>query len=321
MLFVRFIFGLGEGLFPACAFKTVAGWFPKRERATANAIMLSSNSLGAALAPLTVVAILSFWDWRAVFYILFFPGILVSALFWIFIRDKPSESRRVTREELNELQNDETVLHQEIKVKESILEIIKKPNVLKFFFVLFTFDITNWGFVTWLPSYLVNARGFSMAAMGVATSLPFFAGTAGYIVGGVVSDKYFSKNRRIPIAATQLICALLLYLMFIADSLAVLIVCQTLAGFFLKVFFSAFWALPMNTVPERLMGITSGFINMAGQIAAFVSPLAIGYLVGAAGGKFDLTFMFLILSALVSCALVFTLPGKALLNDDGTIRA
>jgi hypothetical protein len=49
---------------------------------------------------------------------------------------------------------------------------------------------------------------------------------------------------------------------------------------------------------------------MAGQIAAFLSPLAVGYLVGAAGGRFDLTFAFLIISLLVSCALVFTLPAR-----------
>jgi MFS family permease len=86
-----------------------------------------------------------------------------------------------------------------------------------------------------------------------------------------------------------------------------LIICQTLAGFFLTAFFATFWALPMNTVPKQLMGVTGGFINTAGQIAAFSSPIVIGYLVGAAGGNFDHAFMLLIVSLLVSSAIVFTL--------------
>ena len=60
----RFVFGLGEGVFPACAFKTIANWFPRRERATANSIMFAANFLGMALAPLLVVAIISLSSWR-----------------------------------------------------------------------------------------------------------------------------------------------------------------------------------------------------------------------------------------------------------------
>jgi sugar phosphate permease len=310
MVIARFVFGLGEGVFPACSFKTVAVWFPKKERTTANAIMLASNSLGAALAPLAVVGIISLWGWRAVFYSLFFPGVLISLLFWIFIQDRPSESSRVSPEELVEIEESDVVATQNSETKVSLLEILKEPNVLKYFFVLFTFDIVYWGFLTWLPTYLVKARGLSMVQMGVATSLPFFAGAVGCIAGGWVSDRYFSNNRRMPIVVSQLISAFLLYLTFTANSVTMLVICQTLTGFFISCFFSVFWALPMNTVPKKFMGVTGGFINMAGQIAAFSSPIFIGYLVGVARGNFNLTFTFLIVSLLVSCAIVFTIPSK-----------
>jgi len=315
MVIVRFLFGLGEGMFPACSFKTIAVWFPKKERATASAIMLASNPLGAALAPLAVVGIMSVWGWRIVFYSLFLPGLLMSLLFWIFISGKPSESSRVSPEELGEIEGSDDVPAQNVGTKTKLIKIVNEPNVLKYFFVLFTFDITFWGFTAWLPTYLVKARGFSMAQMGVAASLPFFAGTVGSIFGGWVSDKYFSNNRRVPIVIAQLMSAFFLYLTFIAKSATILMICQALAGFFLVSFFSAFWALPMNTVPKKLMGVTSGFINMAGQIAAFVSPVFIGYLVGAAGGKYDHTFIFFVVSLLVSCGIVFTLPSKLQLHQ------
>jgi len=320
MLIARFAFGLGEGVFPACAFKMIAVWFPKKERATANAIKFASGPLGAALAPLAVVQIVSLWGWRAVFYSLFLPGVLISLLFWIFIPDKPSESGRVSREELVEIEESGGVATRSSERKVSLPEILKEPNVWKCFFVLFFFDIAYWGFTTWLPTYLVKARGFSMVQMGVAASLPNFAGIIGCIFGGWVSDKYFSNNRRTPIVATQLLAAVFLYLTFTVKSAAMLVICQTLAGFCLMVFFSAFWAIPMNTVPVKLMGVTSGVINMAGQIAAFISPLLIGYLVGAEGGNFDFTFMLLIASVLVSCAIVSTLPSKLQPHQEGAVH-
>jgi sugar phosphate permease len=309
MLIARVCFGLGEGMFPAAALKTIAVWFPRKERATANAVMLASNSIGAALAPLFVVPIVALWGWRTVFYCLFLPGILIALLFWKYVPDKPSQSSRVSPKELAEIEETEAAGSvPESQTKMAILEMIRRPNVLKYFFILFTFEIAFYGFMTWLPTYLVKARGFSMTQMGVAASLPYFAGAIGCVFGGWVSDKYFSHDRRLPIAATELISALLLYLAFTTHSAGMLVLYQTLAGFFLTLFFSTFWALPMNTVPKQLMGVTGGFINTAGQIAAFGSPVAIGYVVGSSAGRFDGAFILLIASLLVSCAIVFLLP-------------
>ena len=308
MLTARFVFGLGEGVYPACSFKTVAVWFPKSERAMASSIMLAATSLGAAISPLLVGWIMSSWGWRAAFYSLSLPGALVALLFWIFIPNKPADSKRVSSDELKEIEEDYAGQSSEEKIE--YREIIRQPYILKYFFALFSFDIAYWGFTTWLPTYLVKARGFSMTEMGIVASLPFFAGVVGSLLGGWLSDKCFSENRKIPIISTQLLAALCLYLTFASKSEAMLIVWQTLAGFGLKFFFSTFWALPMNTVPRKLMGITSGFINMAAQIAAFISPLCVGYLVGISGGKFSLTFEFMIASIFVSCAIIFTLPNK-----------
>ena len=103
-------------------------------------------------------------------------------------------------------------------------------------------------------------------------------------------------------------CALPIYLTFTAETMKLLIVYQTLAGLCLAFFFSTFWALPMNAVSKKVMGAASGFINMAGQCAAFIAPVLIGFLVQVTGGKFALTFAFWIMAVLISCALVFTLP-------------
>lgn len=320
MLIARVVFGLGEGVYPACAFKTVAVWFPKKERATATAIKLAAGPLGAAISPLVVGWVMNIWGWRSVFYSLFIPGVLIALLFWIFVTDTPSESRCISTEELREIEESISTRGSSAEGRPNLLGLIRDRSVLKYFCVLFAFDIAYWGFTTWLPTYLVKARHLSMGHMEVVASLPFFAGAIGCALGGWVSDKFFSVNRRVPVIATQLLSAVLLYLTFEASSMVMFVSCQTLAGFFLMSFFSAFWALPMNTVPKEHMGIVSGFINMAGQIAAFVAPISVGYLVGAARGDFGVTFTFLVVSLLASCAIVFTLPSKWEYAQNGAIH-
>lgn len=309
LLFTRVLVGLGEGIYPACVFKAVAEWFPLKERATANGIRQAAGPLGSAISPLVVVAIMSVWGWRAAFYALLIPGILISVIVWMFVVDNPSRSKWVSTEELEEITDACNTNPSAPHVTSSLLQVFKEPLILKYVAVIFSFDIAYWGFTTWLPTYLVRARGFSMDQMGIAASLPFFAGTVASVLGGFVSDRYFSRTRTSPLIFAQLASAALLYLTLSAKSPAVLVIFETLAGASLNFFFTAFWALPMNSVSKEVMGVASGFINMGGQIAAFLSPILIGYMVSLADGNYERSFDFMIACLLISCVITFTLPG------------
>ena len=174
----------------------------------------------------------------------------------------------------------------------------------------FTFDITLWGFASWLPTYLVKARGFALVTMGITASLPFFAGAAGLIFGGWISDKWFQSSRKTPIIITQLIGAFCLYLTYTVTSPTMAVVYETLAGGFLYMGMGAFWALPMSIIPKTVMGTASGLINTAGQVAGFISPIAVGYLVQITGGSFNTAFMFLIVGTVLSSAIALTVKEK-----------
>jgi len=307
MIICRILFGLGEGIFPACSFKTISTWFPTKERATANGVMLASNSLGQGVGPLFVVAIMAAWGWRAVFYSLFIPGMLAVLATWTIVKNRPSESKRVTAGELAEIESHEPVMG---TAKPRISDVFKLKSVWLCFVILLTFNITQWGFAAWLPTYLVKARGFTMIKMGIAASLPFFAGTIGCILGGWLSDKYCQYNRKIPIICAQLLIALCLYVMFTSNDLTTVILCQTLAGGLIFFVIGAFWALPMNSIPKEVMGTAAGVINMAGQLAAFLSPLAVGFLVEQAKGSFNAAFYFLIGGCLVSALIALNVKEK-----------
>ena len=307
MIVVRVLFGLGEGIFPACSFKTISTYFPRRERTTANAIMLASNSLGPAVTPLLVVAIMSAWGWRAVFYTLSIPGLLAILAILAVIRNHPSESRYVSKEELAEIEGDDPALAPR---KMRIVDVFVQPGVWMCFMILFTFDITVWGFMAWLPTYLVRARGLDMLHMGIVASLPFFAGTIGCALGGWVSDRWFQVQPQIPVIVAELIVALCLYISYTSNDMATVVICQTVAGGMGLFAIAALWALPMNTIAADVMGTAAGIVNMAGQIAAFVSPLAIGFLVQASGGSFNSSFIFLISGALISAAIACAVKEK-----------
>ena len=307
LVICRILFGIGEGIFPACSFKTISTWFPTKERATASGIMLASNALGQAVGPLFVVGIMSIWGWRAVFYSLFFPGLLAVLALRFIVKNRPSESKRVSVEELAEIETEDPVFG---VTRPKIIDVFKLPSVWLCFFILIFFNIAQWGFSAWLPTYLVKVRGFTMMQMGITASLPFFAGTVGCALGGWISDKYFKYSRKTPIICAQILTAICLYGMFSSVDLTTVILCQTIAGGLIFFVIGSFWALPMNSIPNDVMGTAAGVINMAGQLAAFISPMAVGYLVQQANGSFDTAFYFLIGGCLISAIIALNVKEK-----------
>lgn len=309
MLLVRVAFGVGEGIFPAASYRTISNWFPAKDRGTATGLMMSSNAFGPALAPLFVVAIMAAWGWRMVFYSLFIPGIIMCLLIKFFIPDNPADSKGISQAELDELKEDHT--EQTAQAKISFWQIIKVPAVWRTFVSFFFFDITLWGFLSWLPSYLVKARGFEMTKMGITASMPFFAGTAGVILFCWLSDKYFTHNRKMPVIITQIPGAIFLYLTFAVPDATMAIICETLSGFFLYGAFGALMALPMSSISSEITGRAMGFVNMAGQIAGFLSPIIIGYLIQLAGGSFGTSFACLVGATVVSVLVTMTIKEDA----------
>lgn len=303
LLTVRFLFGLGEGTFPAASLKTIATWFSRKERATATAVMWTANSVGAAISPLVIVAIMAHWGWRSVFYVLLIPGLAVSALCWTFLKDDPEKVSTITAEELAEIKGDEAPPANLEKAK---FREVLTPDIIKFFLVIFIFDITYWGFQSWLPTYLVQVRHFSMLEMGAASSLPFIAGSVGRLIGGWISDRYFRERRALLVVITQALSGLFLFIMFVAPMTWALVLAQTLAGMFLNMFQAAFWALPMSTIPKEKMGMAAGFINMGGQIGGLVSPLCIGAILQFSHGNFGSVGIFLECSILVAALTILS---------------
>lgn len=86
LIVIRILFGIGEGSFPPASSVAIAEHFPKTERARAKTLLLSSTSIGSAVGALVVAAVVTSYGWRSMFIFLGFIGVVISILFWLYVR-------------------------------------------------------------------------------------------------------------------------------------------------------------------------------------------------------------------------------------------
>lgn len=309
LLACRFVFGVGEGCFPGSSWKTIATYFPSRERATATAIQASVNTLGPAFASLVAASAIAAFGWRTVFIGLGIPGLLISLIILLYIKDDPLHHPHMTAEELRELDN--IPVDSSVKSKPNIQfkQFLQTRILWQMIVIWFFFDITFWGFVSWLPSYLMKVRGFSIIKTGILGSLPFFVGTIGMLAGGYLSDRLKGSRKWLFIPNT-LIAAAFLYLTYSVTSAEWAVVFQCASALFMFLAFAAFWGLVIDYIPPEIMGASSGTVNFGGQVAGFISPFVMGYLIDINQGSFGLAFVFLIAAAVVSALVALTVNNK-----------
>ena len=302
MIWVRVLFGVGEGIHPAAAFKALSGWFPKAERARANGYVMSSNTLGPMIAPLLFSAVTGPLGWRYAFLIISIPGLLIALAVHRHLKDNPAEDPRVSRDELAEI-DQKGQLPKQIPFS----ELFKYRALWKLFFIYMTWDVTWWGFQAWLPSYLFG-RGFTLIKTGAVATLPFAAGFVGLIVSAHISDRI--GNRKLVLVPALVGNALCMLLIPAAPTTVWAVVALMAVGFFLPAIQGPFWSLPMDLLPAKVMGYSSGFINTGGQIAGVAAPVAIGALIELTG-HYEAGFVLMSVSAAISALLVISLkePG------------
>lgn len=299
---IRLLFGIGEGVHPPCAFKLNSNWFPDRERATANAIFTSANSIGPAIAPPIAVAIIAAWGWHSIFFIFGALGLVLIPI-WMYIgRDSPELDEKISPEELKYIKSGQ----KEQKVDEGsekvgLSSIFKNPNTWLLAIAYFFFLCVFYGLMTWLPSYLVQARGFAMVKMGIFAGLPFLAIGIAQPLGGLISDRLLKSRRKPLVIAAALGAAPLLYGVVAAATETGAMTSLICAGFVFGLAFGPFFALPMECVKRQFAGTSSAVMNTGGSIGGVISPIIIGLLVGSLG--YNAVFIYMVI-ALILCVTV-----------------
>jgi MFS transporter, ACS family, glucarate transporter len=183
---IRFLFGIGEaGAFPSSA-RIFARWMPVRLHGRLFGVLLAAAALGGALTQPVVVALLGRLGWRGSFAVFGGVGLVWTAAFWRWFRDDPHEHPGVNRAELELLAAGGALREPHAPVPWAAL--LRNRTVLALC-AMYVGAIYGWYFyLTWLPTYLLRARGFDLSQVGWLAALPLFGIAVGVLAGGALSD-------------------------------------------------------------------------------------------------------------------------------------
>ncbi|MDA8337620.1 MAG: MFS transporter [Peptococcaceae bacterium] len=296
---VLFLSGAGAQAEIPAVMKTLANWFPLKERSRASGVVLSAIALGPGVMPIVMVYLMSRFGWSSAFFFLLFPCSVAALLVFLGIRDEPRETPWISAKEIGEIEAGKVA--QQGKMDRPYRDVFGHGNLWVLAVIYFLFNIAFWGFIMWLPTYLITARHMTVIKMGFNASIPYLAGFAGSLSGGWLADR-LAWPRGI-IAVSYLLTGVSMLLAFQAVTPDMSVVFLTLAGFFMYMSYGPFWSLGMSLLPEKVTGVSAALINLAGNIGGFIAPLTIGLLVQTTK-SFHTGFLFMILSLVLGAVLV-----------------
>jgi len=279
--FWRGLLGVSEsGNFPA-AIKTVAEWFPKKERALATGIFNSGTNVGAIVAPIAVPAIVLAWGWQAAFIITGAIG-FIWIIFWFIFYEIPKKQRRLKAAELEYINSDVDEQHES---EENIpwLQLLKYRQTWLFFIGKGLTDPVWWFYLFWIPGWLSEVRGtgLDVKSFGLPLAFIYTATTVGSIGGGWISS-YMIKRGMSPFNArkfTMLIFALLVTPIVFASSSTIstwgAVALIALAASSHQAWSANIFTTVSDAFPKRAVSSVTGIGGMAGALGgAFISYIA-----------------------------------------------
>jgi ACS family D-galactonate transporter-like MFS transporter len=285
----RLALGIAEApCFPANS-RILSTWFPQAERARANGVYSVGQYVGLGfLIPLLTYIVATF-GWRALFFI--FGGIgLVYAFVWHALYREPHESRRANQAELEHIAAGGGLAGQAGRFTLSwaaVRQLLRQRQILGASIGQFCGNSTLVFFLTWFPSYLATERGMDWIRSGFAASLPYIAASVGVLVGGAISDGIIRRTgsatlgRKLPIITGLLLTSTMVLANFTPSNSLVIAIMSV--AFFGQGMVNLGWTLIADVAPKQLMGLTGGVFNFCANLAGIVTPLVIGFVVGATG--------------------------------------
>jgi MFS transporter, ACS family, hexuronate transporter len=278
-----FLLGLGEAAnFPACI-KTVAEWFPKRERALATGIFNSGANIGNIVVPLIVPALVALVTWRGAFVLTGATGI-VWLIGWLFYYRRPEEHRGVSKAEL------ELILSDPGEKLETVpwSRVLPRKETWAFAIGKFLTDPIWWFYLFWLPRYLQSTFGLSLSENRLPLVIVYSVSTVGSIGGGWISSTLLNagKSPNVSRKTAMLISAMCVMPVFAAPFIHNLWFVVALVGLATAAhqgWSANLFTLPSDMFPKAAVGSVIGIGGMSGAIGGVLLQLATGYIVKITG--------------------------------------
>jgi ACS family hexuronate transporter-like MFS transporter len=301
----RFFLGLGEsGNFPA-SIKTVAEWFPKKERALATGIFNSGTNIGALVTPFIVRAVTDKWGWRAAFI---FTGALgfLWLLAWLALYQRPEEHPSISKAELDYIQSD---------VEEPVVAVpwsrlLPHRQTWAFSIAKFMTDPIWWLYLFWLPDFLHKRHNLNLKDFGPPLVIVYLLADMGSIGGGWLSSSLIKRGWTINEGRklAMLICALAVVPIVFAAQASNLWVAVVLVG--VAAAAHQGWSCNLFTTtsdmfPRYAVGSVVGIGGMAGAIGGMMIARLVGEILDRTGSYVPI--FIIAASAYLAALLIFHL--------------
>ncbi|HET6977205.1 MAG TPA: MFS transporter [Pyrinomonadaceae bacterium] len=288
----RAALGVGEaGNFPA-AIKTVAEWFPRKERAFATGIFNAGSNVGAIVAPLTVPWIAGHWGWRWAFLLTGAIG-MIWLLFWLPLYRRPGEHPKVTKAELDYIHSDPP----DPPAKNvPWLSLIPHRQTSAFAIGKYLTDPIWWFYLYWIPNFFRDNHKLDLTTIGPPLIVIYLIADIGSIGGGWLSSTFIKRGWTINRSrkTAMLICALAVTPIIFAANVKNLWVAVALIG--LAAAAHQGWSCNLFTTtsdmfPRHAVGSVVGIGGMAGALGGATMAVATGYILQSTGQNYSIVFM------------------------------
>lgn len=291
LLSMRFLLGLGEaGNFPS-SIKSVAEWFPKKERAFATGIFNAGTNVGVILTALFVPWLIINTGWKSSFIITGAIGFLL-LIFWLKIYKKPEEHTKITQEELDHIHSDQEDIALVAGGKVSWGKLFRYKQTWAFAMGKFFTDCVWFLFLFWLPSFFSENdtldQTLDLKSVGLPFIIIYLVSDFGSIFYGWLSSKFIQNGWTVNRARkiTMLICGFTVVPIFFAsttNSLVIAIVLIAIATSAHQGFSANLYSIVSDMFPKKAVASVVGIGGLFGAISGAILTASTGYIVSFAG--------------------------------------
>lgn len=272
----RLILGTGEGgAFPA-GIKSVAEWFPKKERAFATGLFNAGTNIGAIVTPLLIPALTLAFGWQMTFIVTGLMG-LVWLPIWLLVYRRPREHAKVSAAELAHIESDPP----DPVEKVAWTRLLGYRETWAYAIGKFLIDPIWWMFLFWLPDFLGKRHGLDLKTFGPPLVAIYLLSDVGSVGGGWLSSRFMKMGWSINRArkVTMLICALLAVPVAgaaLASNLWVAVLIIGVATAAHQGFSANLYTLPSDVFPRSAVGSVIGIGGMLGAVGGMVFSKYVG---------------------------------------------
>lgn len=337
---MRLLLGCAEGGVWPAVLVLLSHWFPRGERARANAYWMLCLPIAVIVSSPLSGWILGRWNWRV---LLIAEGALPFfwlVIWWAFIDDYPKQAGWISAQELDYLEttlrresgeldspepepsSSDATIHPRVTSPSApffprflgtqlkFWRALLNPTVLIMICTYLMQNFGNYGYLFWLPSAMENARKMSHLLVGVFYTVPYVLTAIGMVLVSRHSDKHRERRGHVAFGLTWAGICMMLCALLTGHAPAASFVAISLVGAGSYGVLGPFWAIPTENLPRTISGPAMGMVNAIGNLGGYFGPLVVGFAYGHTG---DFRYAFAILSVayLTGSLLTRFLPARA----------